>query len=548
MSDIELNEKIVVDGAAEAATRLGKLAAAAQNVMHAFHGLSEVVAVLGGIAGVVKVAETIQDTDQLYKAVGRVATMTGLAAGNVHAMFDQFELGGGIGQEAAESIIMALTRLKSEVARGDATALQTMSVMSQLGVSVKNGPQEALIGMAAAAEKGKVGVDGLVRAFNIPRSQAAQMLGMLSKGPEKLKDIAADTLKGAQLIDDKAIDSYKQMTQARRELADAWGGIVGVLYKNLIPAVTEVLKSIKEGFDDIKPVADAIGRGLATHMHTIVSLAKTYLALMLAAKAANMATGQQLSVLGWGKSLLSRGGGLLTKAAAVETVIGPGGRALGMIGGGGIASAGANGILTILSSVAGKFGLIGIVVGALVGAFYLLKENVFGVTDAIKGSLGKVWDSLKAIWAQLVPVLKQLWDALKPVVAILGGIVVAALMVFVGVLQGAVTILELIVTTLTNVYADLKKIGMAGGAFTILKDIFDPTSDIDAFVRQGADDSKVTGKNAVMQDFRGSHFEITNNFPQGIDGGRVAVAFGDELAALGERRLESGLRPLYSYR
>lgn len=548
----ELHEKIVIDGAEQAVSKLMGLANAAKNVMHSFHGLSEIANVLIPVAGVMKIAETIQDTDRLYQSIKRVTDMTGMAAGNVHAMFDQFELGGGIGAESAETIIMTLTRLKAELARGSGDAIQTAQVMAQLGVSVKKGPQEALLGMASAAEKGKLGVDHLVRAFNIPRSQASQMLTMLRQGPEKLKDISADTLKGAQLIDDAAIESHQKMLQARRELADAWGGIVGVLYKNLLPAVTEILKSIKQDFDDIKPVVDAIGHGLATHMTTIVALAKTYLALMLAAKAANMFTGQSMGVFGWGKSLLSRGGGmaggLLNKAAQVATVVGPGGRALGMVGGGGALSAGASTLLTILSSVVGKLGLIGLALGVVAVVFYAIKNNVLGIRDMFGGAFKKIWESLKEIGARLLDVLKQLWETIKPLVEVIGGVVIAALLVFVGTLQGAVTVLEYIVRSLTWVLDKLKAAGLTFNIGDLAKMIFgDDMEGIDSVTT--VDGKEVPkGKNAILQDFRGSHFEITNNFPQGIDGGRVAVAFGDELASLGERRLESGLRPLYSYR
>ena len=76
--------------------------------------------------------------------------------------------------------------------------------------------------------------------------------------------------------------------------------------------------------------------------------------------------------------------------------------------------------------------------------------------------------------------------------------------------------------------------------------------DVDALTgkkKAAADAKDVKGKdNTIVQDFRGSTFNIENNFPEGVDAGRVAVAFGDEMAALGERRLDSGLRPLYSYR
>jgi hypothetical protein len=547
-----LHEKIVIDGAEAAVSKLTKLAAAAKNVMTSFGGLGDIISTLGGIAGVMKIAQTIQDTDRLYQAVQRVTDMTGSAAGNVHAMFDMFEVGGGIGADSAERIITSLTRLKSEIARGSGDAVQTAGVMRQLGISIKTGPEESLIAMAGAAEKGKLGIDHLVRAFNIPRSQASQMLTMLRQGPEKLRGIQADTLKSSELIDDGALRSYQSMIQMRRELTDAWGGIVEVLYKSLLPAVTEVLKAIKEGFDDIKPIADAVGAGLAKYMSTIVALAKTYLLLMIAAKGANMFTGQNLGVLGWGKNLASRGmGAMAGRGAAIAGMdyfaaraAFPAASMFGTIGGP---------LTTVFSSLAGRLGLIGIVIAAVVAAFYMLKNNVLGIADMFRGAFRKIWASLKDIGEQLWEVLKRLFEAVKPLLAVLGGVLLIAILVLVGVLQGAVTILEGIVDALAWVYEQIQKMridlsgtGITGEMYDEMMRRFNAYDGIDEVVQAGKDVPK--GKNAVIQDFRGSHFEITNNFPQGIDGGRVAVAFGDELAALGERRLESGLRPLYSYR
>lgn len=52
----------------------------------------------------------------------------------------------------------------------------------------------------------------------------------------------------------------------------------------------------------------------------------------------------------------------------------------------------------------------------------------------------------------------------------------------------------------------------------------------------------------TTMDFRGSKFEITQNFAEGFDPNRVAVTFQSELIKSGEKRIDSNLRPLYSYR
>lgn len=47
-------------------------------------------------------------------------------------------------------------------------------------------------------------------------------------------------------------------------------------------------------------------------------------------------------------------------------------------------------------------------------------------------------------------------------------------------------------------------------------------------------------------DFRGSKFDITQRFAEGFDPDRIAVAFANDLAMMGERKLQSGFSPIYA--
>ena len=52
----------------------------------------------------------------------------------------------------------------------------------------------------------------------------------------------------------------------------------------------------------------------------------------------------------------------------------------------------------------------------------------------------------------------------------------------------------------------------------------------------------------IVQDFRGARIEVKQEFRQGFDPGRIAVAFANDLASLGERRLQSGRSQLFGPR
>lgn len=59
--------------------------------------------------------------------------------------------------------------------------------------------------------------------------------------------------------------------------------------------------------------------------------------------------------------------------------------------------------------------------------------------------------------------------------------------------------------------------------------------------------SAMTEKQHRYFDFRGSHFDIKQAF-EGLDPGRVSVAFVNDLASLSERRVQSGFAPLFGIR
>lgn len=570
MAETTLREKIVVDGTEQAAAKLNIMAATAGRVANAFHGLREAAGVVGGIAGVWQIAEGVRDVDRLYESVRRVSDMTEMSASQAHVMFRQFARG-GIEIEAAERIMTSMTRSAEKMSDGfggvGVQAMMVKQLMTSIGASVKAGPEERLLAMSKAAQAGKLNVDQLIRAFMIPRSQAATMMSMLKQGPAQLKEIQAETLKSGALIDEQALASYRQMVDNRRALKESWLDIVGVFYKSLLPGVTAILKGMRKLFEDVAPIAATIGKGLATHMELVVKLTKTYLALLLASKAINLFAGaeNQMGVLGRGKQLATGAFGFLGKRAAAagsmdyfaarEAAAAPSmfGSILSRVGGG-AAKAAAPGIgmfesvggplIRIIGSVAGKLGFIGAIISVVVVAFEMLKNNTWGIASAFKKVFSGVWSAFSSALTSIVQVLGVLWAAIKPLVMIVAGALLLGLL-------GLAKVVEFVGIILKGIMDGL--VAIVNAIIWLLNKI--PGISID-MIGAAADAQKAAQNNAAenkagagtYQDFRGSKFEISNNFPTGIDGGRVAVAFGDELAKLGERRLDSGLRPLFSYR
>jgi hypothetical protein len=547
MAETELREKIVIDGAEAGAARLNGLAAAAGRVAGAFHGIGELAAVAGGIAGMWGIAEAVRDVDHLYQAIMRVQDMTGMAADRAHAMFDMFELS-GVEMEQAEKIITSMTRKGQQLADGMLGVGANTQVLTQLyqrlGITMRAGPEERILAMSKAAQEGKLDVAHLISAFMIPRSQAAAMMSMLKQGPERLKQIQQETLTGADVIDDRTLQSYRTMLQARRELKDAWGDLVNVFYKSLLPAITVILRGIKAGFDSIAPIAATIGKGLSEHMTAVVALTKTYVALLLTAKAINMFSDNKLGIMGRGKQLFSGAMGVVGRPAAraasmdffAARAAAPGIGMFETVGGP---------LARIVGTVAGRIGLIGVVITVLVVAFKMLRDNVWGIGTAFKNTFGAIWSSLSGAVMKLLGVLKLLWSAIEPIVKLLAVSLLLQLLWLAKGLQLIAFVIGKVVDALIYVInAIIRLINKIPGVNIAQVGEAQKAAEQAADAKPGGDKAGAP----IYQDFRGSKFEITNNFPEGIDGGRVAVATADELAALGERRLESGLRPLFSYR
>lgn len=568
MSETVLREKIQIDGVEGAVSRLNVLSTAVTRVAHAFHGVTESAIALGGIGGIWKIAEAISDTDKLYQAVMRVTDMTGMAADHAHALFDMFELS-GVEMESAERIITSMTRKGQQLTDGmggmGANIQRLNALMHRYGVTIKDGPEARILAMSKAAQAGTLDVNALITAFAIPRSQASAMMSMLKQGPERLRAIQQDTLNGAEVIDERALQSYRKMIQARRELKDAWGDLVGVLYKNLLPVVTDILQGFKKAFDEIKPTVEVIGKILHDHMSAVVKLTKTYLELLLAAKIANMATGTQMSVFGRGKQVIGGAIGFLNKGRAAGAAadyfeakaMSPGVGMFGKAGAGpltvimgalgrigpfftGLASS-AGALLPALAGLLPVLGVLAAIVAVVVVAIGMLKNNTWGLATMLKKTFGSTLSALGDAFHGIVQILGLLWSAIKPLVMLVAGALLLQLWWFAKMVEVIAHVIKWAVDMI---------IAVINAIIWLLNKI--PGVDIKMLgeANKAAETKAETNKagNPINQDFRGSHFEITNNFPTGIDGGRVAVAFGDELARLGERRLDSGLRPLFSYR
>lgn len=246
-------------------------------------------AAIGGIQ------TSIAGISSLYEKVSRLKAVAGVTAETGHQLLDAFEMTGG--EEVAERTIVKLTRLGQKTQGAGKEAAKLRAQLASVGVTLDKGPTTALLSMSAAARAGKLGVNSLASTFKIPVAQAAVLMRTLQTGPERLREIMRDTADGADLVDDAALASFEAMRRSKLEMADAWDGLVGTLYKLLLPGAVRLVNGLTAGFQKIQPIVEAVGGFLSRHMDAVVASAKAYLAYMVAAKAVEAGTGGKHSVL-----------------------------------------------------------------------------------------------------------------------------------------------------------------------------------------------------------------------------------------------------------
>lgn len=546
--------------------KIGGVAKVIQNVSNTLRGLTQHAMMLGGLGGALGIAKGIQEADQLYQTIGRVKAVTGSAAGEIDAVVDAF---GKVGLEAsdAESILTRMSKKSMAAAGGmSATAEQAAKMadmFKKMGVYVDDGPDMQILQMAEAVRTGKLQVDGLVKAFGIPLAKAAQMMELLHKGPDDIRDLYNDQKSGAAAVTEASLQQYQRMVHARREAADAWNDTIMIFYRTIFPVVAKVLDILRDKLEKWQPIVEKAGTFLVDHMETVVGLAEKYVKLMVISKGLQAVTGQGVG------GLLSGAAGGFAKAV---TIGGSGTKLMKAAGGGelgGIAKVLANigssffpkAALFLASTVKfgavlgwlGKLSAIGVAVAVLVRAFQLVVNNVDGIRDRLTRLLDTIAAQFRGVMGSLTPLLEVLGD----------GLTYAA--------KGVLAIIEVIMSAVAALLTMARAFG-----YLVAMIVEEPTRalhpmelfyDAINMAQQGTeeflhqkelDDAKARAERAAKptdatppgtyQDFRGSKFDIKQSFAEGFDPDKVAVTFGDQLAKLGDRRRQSNLAPLYSVR
>jgi hypothetical protein len=420
--------------------------------------------------------------------------------------------------------------------------------------------------------------------------------------PKKLK---AAKKGGVGLIGDTERDAFKQMEAAQHRIADAWNRIKITVITKLYPIVAKMSEAFADKLEAALPKIQSAMQFIADHMDTIVAAAKVFVAVMTTKKL----IGVLGSVPGVGKIAGAVGGKFMQSMGAGMAFggMGPVSAALGALKaslitlGPVIALVVAAIALVYLGFQAFQKNLHGIGdsirkhVASIVARFEILWGFLSSLGSAVAklfgGDGGGLMDVLGYIAAfsfdtilagfdlwlhhiqtvvsmmvELVDLITPLWKEyvqdpfMESMHAIASGV------------GKVVNFLIDQYNLIVGFWGGQAKEHMGAGLFDWAKPVVGALKTGAAFYMKHADktqreterqmrwdameegkkNKKRAGEDAKppgnQMNFPGARFDITQNFAEGFDPDRIAVAFGNDLASLGEMKSQSGFANVYAAR
>lgn len=549
--------------------------AAIERLSAGFDRISRTVGTLaavgGSLAGAFSLQKIVETTKEHYGAVKRLSQLTGLSTEKADGLTEAFgKVGIGIGE--AEQILLGMSRRASMMDLSMQGVMRsgggTKALFRALGVDIRKGPEEALIRLSALYRAGKVDVTQLGAAFGVPRTAALDFANLLRRGPEYLKETIAEAKKFG--IREDQMKAFSRMKLAGAEAAEAFEQMQVVIGGELLPILAELMESatakIKEWMPHVRAFGAFLRDNLSAALRTVVTIGKAMIAnyaimkatAALQLKAVGAAPG---APGGFGVSGLL---GHLKKFALGGAAPGYGaiartGNVLGRVPGlagtfGGFAGMGNVTMLLRVFSAVGRLTLIGAAAMIAWKAFGAIRDNALGVRDRLL----EFWNRLKghfAVIAKLFAPVGKLFGKDGAVGKFFTVIVVGAIDALMMAVDGLMQFIEMMVIFWKRVIDEPSRLlhpidTLGDAAIEAAKMHRDAmkAQESERLATRATDLKTPAERGGTSFNFPNARFDIVQKFEEGYDPDRIAVAFANDIAALGERRLQSGFSPLYAVR
>lgn len=549
---------------------------AATGLLRQLGAIKNIAVGASGIGGLFAFHEAAADADRLYATITRLRAVTGASVSSLDAMVDVLEKGGVEGEQAEQVILRMTKGLQSAAGAAALTGEQSSELRRKfqlLGIDIKQGPQAMLVQMAQAAQKGRLQAVDLMKLFRMGPEQAAQMMTMLKEGPQAIKSVMDAQLSDSSRITAQSLQQYQQMLKAKRLAKDAIGDTFSIVYRTFFPTLTKFFEQVNAALSKWQPQIQRAMDYLTSHMDQVVRMIERIAAISAANNLAEMLTGK-----GLGGLAMSAGKGVAKIYKAESGAIS-----------GGAAAAGAMGplgpvIVKIATAFAAMLGTvqriailgagISAVVATVIAGVKLVATNWNGIRDSLMETFSSIWRRLQVIGAALWKPFAKIGEFMAKVVLVAFDKLVWVVDKILWVVEKIAWLVDKIGDAIGKILGGLEgavswvasKIGLGGDDGTVdnpggsqawrtrsWNALFGRSSAQDVLAQQrkvaeSLPTKDVVSQSGVYQDFRGSKFEVKQEFAEGFDADKVVVAMANRVASLGERRLTSGLAPLYGVR
>lgn len=225
-------------------------------------------------------------------------------------------------------------------------------------------------------------------------------------------------------------------------------------------------------------------------------------------------------------------------------------------------------VLGRFASVVLRLSAVGVMITAIITAvtwtYTAVRDNVMGIRDIIVGWWDQVSARVAVIWDIVDPLFKTLGRMfstdgpvghffVKVLIKVIDSVGTAADQILTTI-QMIILVVQKMATNFTQAITDPIKLFQSAWEEANRRTIakreqieFERTMPGLVGIPGGRGAPAARPPPPVF-DFRGSRFDIKQQFVEGFDPDRIAVAFSNDLATLGERRVQSGLAPLFGVR
>lgn len=573
-----------------------------------FHGLKEVAGIAGVVGGALAFKSAWESSEKYLKNIKEVHELTGATASETDFLFSNARKA-GVEYDQMSSVMFQLSKrgsmMEQTLLAAGTKVPGVAAKFKRLGVDVTKGPVTAIEQMSDQVKKGKLDAADLMAQFRVPKGSANDFKEFL----EKLDKSKLKTAKkgGAGLLSADDLESFVTLEKAQHRIADAWNRIKVTVVSKLMPVVADMAERFADRLEGVLPKVESFMSAFAGQMDRIVLAAKVFVAYMTAKQLLATLTSLtsasgfigKLAKGGFTKAMGGAGGGL----TALFTQIGSIGKVLWAAAGPLLIIAAVIAAIAlawsaisknvegvgdafhdVIDEIEARFEVFGDMFMSLFGGSGTFSEFLSdlvdwagmlvatGIIDTLKlvsgsllviqatlATLSEIGDPFQLLAKYLVIFIgkwvSQVFDPLIGMVKALGRIVAAAVS---GSAAG-------VVSGMADFAAQGRRAdeaGTIGGAVVdavggAVKDWGSRFMENMDRLEQQAQRHLVENRLAKREppdkkppptnyDFRGSRFDITQQFAEGFDPDRIAVSFAEDLRALGEHKVQSSYSPVFA--